>query len=325
MITEVLWLMREFQSVDFTAGKLRLRSASYSSVADLCSSLVNDYFSQTAIDFLLGNVTSLVFEDFEENLMSSDPAVSMHKMRQQAIDVSQKIVIADEHEELIGGWTLLTPQTASSIKAMPLEEAVLLLTDSALYATRFDWNIEKVTSFERVDLKHIVSIKYGTYITSTLSPAQADEKRNVGFVVTYKAGSNDITRVNTRSMSTVQSETEIDTAEGVTDGASVAGVASLISRAAPTPTPSNVLAWKALPSRSAVSESNEEPRLSEIESVKTICSEIERMVLPWKETEAGTEGKNIIESGDIISLSEAKKSTGLLDQIGHSLKKMVWA
>jgi hypothetical protein len=255
--------------------------------------------------------------------MSSDPAVSMHKMRQQAIDVSQKIVIADEHEELIGGWTLLTPHTANSIKSMPLEEAVLLLTDSALYATRFDWNIEKVTSFERVDLKHIVSIKYGTYITSTLSSAQADEKRNVGFVVTYKAGSDDITRVNTRSMSTVQSETEDTMVEGAMDGTSVAGLTSLMSYAAPAP--NKILAWKALPSRSAVSEGREEPRLSEIESVKTICSEIERMVLPWKEIEPDPEKKNIIESGDIISLSEAKKSTGLLDQIGHSLKKLVWA
>lgn len=288
------------------------------SISRFYSGLVNDYFSQAAIDFLLGNVTSLVFEDFEENLMSSDPAVSMHKMRQQAIDVSQKIVIANEHEELIGGWTLLTPHAPNSIKSMPLEEAVLLLTNSALYATRFDWNIEKVTSFERVDLKHIVSIKYGTYITSTLSSAQADEKRNVGFVVTYKAGSDDITRVNTRSMSTVQ-----PAAGDTMDGPTVSGLTSLIGR--PAPTEDKILAWKALPSRSAVSEGREEPRLSEIESVKTICSDIERMVLPWKEIEADTERKNIVENSDIISLAEAKKSTGLLDQLGHSLKKLVWA
>jgi hypothetical protein len=280
---------------------------------------VNDYFSQAAIDFLLGNVTSLVFEDFEANLMSGDPAVSMQKMRQQAIDVSQKIVIADEHEEFIGGWTLLTPHTPNTIKSMPFEEAVLLLTDSALYATRFDWNIEKVISFERVDLRHIVSLRYGTYITSTLSSAQADEKRNVGFVVTYKAGSDDITRVNTRSMSTVQSRDEAD----LLGGTSVTGLTSLISRQTP---PSNrVLAWKALPSRSAVSEGREESRVSEIESIKTICSEIERIVLLWMEVEVGTEKKSIIESGDIIGLLEAKKSTGLLEQLGHSLKKMVWA
>jgi hypothetical protein len=90
---------------------------------------VNDYFSQAAIDFLLGNVTSLVFEDFEANLMSGDPGVSMQKMRQQAIDVSQKIVVANDLEEFIGGWTLLAPHTPNTIRSMPFEEAVLLLTD----------------------------------------------------------------------------------------------------------------------------------------------------------------------------------------------------
>lgn len=283
---------------------------------------MNDYFSQAAIDFLLGNVTYLVFEDFESNLMSGDPAVSMQKLRQQAIDVSQKIVIADEHEEFIGGWTLLAPHSANTVKSLPFEEAVLLLTDSALYATRFDWNIEKVTSFERVDLKHVLSLKYGTYITSTLSASQADEKRNVGFVVTYKAGTDDITRVNTRSMSTVQSRDEAD----LLGGTSVTGLASVIRRpTAPAPPPNRVLAWKALPSRSAVSEGHEDTRLSEIESVKAICSEIERLVFLWQAVEPGTERKSIIESGDIIGLSEARKSTGLLEQLGHSLKKMVWA
>jgi len=251
--------------------------------------------------------------------MSGDPAVSMQKMRQQAIDVSQKIVIADEHEEFLGGWTLMTPHTPNTIKSMPLEEAVLLLTDSAIYATRFDWNIEKVISFERVDLTHIVSLKYGTYITSTLSAAQSDEKRNVGFVITYKAGSNDITRINTRSMSTVQSSDD----GNMLHDTPVGGLASLMTR--PAPSPNKVLAWKALPSRSAVSEGREEHHLSEIKSVKAICSEIERMVLLWQETEVGNEKKSILENGDIISLSEAKKSTGLLEQLGHSLKKMVWA
>jgi len=90
---------------------------------------VNDFFSQAAIDFLLGNVTSLVFEEFESNLMSGDPGMSMQKMRQQAIDVSQKIVVANDREEFIGGWTLLTPHEPNNVKSMPFEEAVLLLTD----------------------------------------------------------------------------------------------------------------------------------------------------------------------------------------------------
>jgi len=32
-----------------------------------------------------------------------------------------------------------------------------------------------------------------------------------------------------------------------------------------------------------------------------------------------------VEDGAIISLEEARKSTGLIEQWGHSLKKMVWA
>lgn len=299
-------------------------------VADIVQSIVNDYFSQAAIDFLVGNATSLVFEDFEANMMSGDPAISMQSMRQQAIDVSQKLVIADQDEEFVAGWALLTPHTPNTIKSTPFVEAVLLLTDSALYATRFDWNMEKVISFERVDLQHIVSIKYGTYITSTLSAAQCDEKRNVGFVITYKAGTNDITRVNTRSLSSVQPQREVaDLLEGTSTSPSPSpsppptGLANLIGRQ--TSARNRVLAWKALPSRSALSDGHYGPRLSEIESTKLICSEIERMVLLGKVTEAGTEKQSVIESGVIISLSQAKRSTGLFEQLGHGLKKMIWA
>jgi hypothetical protein len=289
------------------------------------NSIVNDYFSQAAIDFLLGTVTSVVFEDFEANLMSGDPAVSMQKMRQQAIETCQKLVVADQHEEFIGGWTLLTPQASNTIKSMPFEESVLLLTDAALYACKFDWNMEKVSSFERIDLQHITLIKYGTYITSTLSAPQADEKTNVGFVVTYKAGSDDITRVNTRSMSSLQSRYETDLLDGSAISRSQSGLASFIGKpAAPTATPPRVLAMKALPSRSAVAD-GDEARLSEIQFVKTVCSEIERMALHGQVVEVGTERKGLVERGDIISLTEAKRSTGLLEQLGHSIKKLVWA
>jgi hypothetical protein len=192
-----------------------------------------------------------------------------------------------------------------------------------LYATRFDWNTEKVLSFERVDLKHVISIRYGTYITSTLSPTQADPHKNVGFVVTYTAGTNDISRVNTRSMSTaVPREEELPTD---TPTAQVLDGLSTLIAGKPAPPQNRVLAWKALPSRSAISKSGEESRLSEMESVKAICTQIERMVHHWQEVEAGTERTNIMEEGDIINFTDARKSTGILEQLGHSLKKLVWA
>ena len=288
-------------------------------ILTILDSIVNDYFSQAAIDFLLGNVTVLVWEDFEANLMTGDPGVSMQKMRQQAIEVSQKLVVADEHEEFIGGWALLTPRLPNTFKSTTLEEAVLLLTDSALYAARFDWNMEKVISFERVELDHIKSLKYGPYITSTLSAAQADETRNVGFIITYEAGTNDVTRINTRSMSTSQDRDERDQSTNTPATPIASGLSGLIGRQPPQPA-SRILAWKALPSKSAVTAGQDGPSLSEIETVKSICTEIERLALQRR-----TEKTPIMEPGSIITREEARRSTGLFEQLGHQLKKMVWA
>ncbi len=290
--------------------------------ADIISRIVNDFFSQAAIDFLLGNVTSTVFEDFETNLMSVDPGTSMQKLRQQAIETCQKIVVADDHEEFIGGWTLLTPQIPNTIKSSPFEEFVLLLTDVGLYSCRFDWSTEKVSSFERIDLQHITAIRYGTYITSTLSAAQGDESRNVGIVITYRAGEDDITRVNTRSLSTTpRSDTDLLGGSSLISQPTSA-LQNLLGR--PVAPATKVLALKALPSKSAVAD-NSEPQLTEVQQVKAICSEIERMALHGQVLEAGTERKSLVENGDIISLADARKNTGLLSQLQHQLKKLVWA
>jgi hypothetical protein len=62
-----------------------------------------------------------------------------------------------------------------------------------------------------------------------------------------------------------------------------------------------------------------------MENIKAICSEIERVVLLGKVVEVGSEIEGVVERGDIITLSEARKNTGLLEQLGHSLKKLVWA
>ena len=252
--------------------------------------------------------------------MSRDPAVSLQKMRQQAIEACQRQLVADDREEFVGGWTLLTPQVPNTIKSTPFEESILILTDSALYSCRFDWNMEKVSSFERVSLSHILSIKRGTYITSTLSPAQENEQRNVGFVIVYKAGKNYITRVNTRSMANV-SQVDLELL-GDTSSTSPQppGLASLIGTS--TAPGNRVLALKALSTRSA--EGNTDSQLSEIEQVKRICEEIERMILLGQVVEVGAERKGLVEVGDIISLNEARKSTGLFEQLGHSFKKLIW-
>jgi len=304
------------------------------SLTRLFNGMFNDFFLQTTIDFLLGNVTALVFEEFEANMMTKDPAVSMQNMRQQAIDMCQKRVVADDTEEFVGGWTFLTPTAPDTIRTASLEEAVLLLTDVALYLCRFDWNLDKISSFERVDLAHIKKIKFGTYITSTISSAQIDEMRNVGLVIEYKPGSTDITRVNTRSLSSMSGTPKAQEATGFASFLSRAGRAQNV-----TEPPPRRIALKALYGRSSVAnqiadegdDKKDEPgaiiRLSEVQEVVLAASEIDRLAIQNQPRQAGSKPGDVtlVEKGDIISLAEARKNTTLLEQLGHSIKKLVWA
>ncbi|KAJ9156345.1 Phosphatidylinositide phosphatase SAC2 [Pleurostoma richardsiae] len=286
------------------------------SLSRMWNGMFNDFFLQATIDFLLGNVTSLVFDEFEANMMTQDPAISIQNRREQAIELSQKRVIADESEDFVGAWTLLSPSAPDSINAQPFEEVVFLLTDKAAYLVRFDWNLDKVSSFERVQLSHVRNIKFGTYITSTLSPpVSTDENRNVGLVISYKPGTTDITRVNTRSLSSMTSS-----------GGSASGpakIAGLLARR-PAPPETKKIALKAPYTQSSLASGNGS-QLSEIALVTTICAEIERLAFLNQPVSGSVERKSLIEEGDIISFAEAKRSTGYLEQLGHSIKKLVWA
>ncbi|KAL9128184.1 MAG: hypothetical protein Q9217_003084 [Psora testacea] len=300
------------------------------------NNVVNDYFSQAAIDYLLGNVTAQVFEDFEENMMSRDPSMSMQKVRENAISTSSKIVIEESSEDLVGGWTLLSPRESNTVRMLPLEEVILLVTDAALYKVCFDWSNEKVSSFEGVDLRNITGIVKGTYVTSTLTSAQADEARNgmrcnylilrlllmsiVGFVVKYRPGKNDVARVNTRALSNAIG-LHGSTAASKSD---LEGTTKTISRRKDA-SPLKILAFKALPSRSSIpSDGHETQAVSEKHVVSNICDEIKRASLGASLDAEGNGAAAFVEDRDIISLQEAKKSTGLVEQWSHSLKRMVW-
>ena len=283
------------------------------SITRYYNNIVNDYFSQASIDFLLGNVTSQVFEDFEDKMMSGDPGMSMQKVRENAINTSSKIVIEDSSEELVGGWTILSPHEPNAVKSLPLEEVVLLLTDVALYKVCFDWNSEKVVSFEKVELRGVIGIMKGTYITSTLASAQTDEQRNIGFVVKYRPGKQDIARVNTRTMSSA-----LDDLEG--EEMKNKEAAANLSKRLDVSTPVKILAFKALPARSTLATEHQETHhVSEADLVSSICDDIERSAMA-----VGGRETDLVEDENIISLQEARKNTGLVEQWGHSLKRMVW-
>ncbi|GAB7351730.1 hypothetical protein MBLNU459_g2315t1 [Dothideomycetes sp. NU459] len=300
------------------------------------NNIFGDYFLQTCIDYWLGNAGPAVFEDFETDMMTQDYALDMGRIRQNAIETCVRIVLEDPVEDMIAGWTLSCPAAANTLRGLPFEECVLLLTDAALYFCRFDWNTEKVGSFERVELVDVDAVHYGTYITSTLGPANMDEKKNVGLVVRYRPHGEAMVRTNTRSLAN----------EKAAPGAEKDDQATAIK-----PSESRVLAFKALPPRASASkEKGAEQDMTERELVKHVCDEIERLAraATKKQTAGGRDDDEAaaaaaaaaaadaaeptptglgwqIEQKDVISLADAKKSTGYLETLGYSLKKLVWS
>ncbi|ORY13401.1 SacI homology domain-domain-containing protein [Clohesyomyces aquaticus] len=292
------------------------------------NNIVNDFFTQAVIDYLLGRATDSIFAEFEADMKSSDYFIDLRKVRQAAIERSAGIVIEDKDEDLLHGWTLSVPSAANALKTATFEEAVLLLTERALYFCRLDWGTEKVREFERIALDHVEGVVKGVYITSTLAMRHMDSERNVGFVVRYRTSvGNQLVRRNTRSLDSGTWDMQDDgNKKGGEKKADEVG---------------KFLAFKALPPHTTVrageGSDSEEPG-SEGEVVSGICEEIARVVnrarkagaVKWNvevEGEAkGEEGRElVVEEKDIISLADAKKSTGYLEQLGYSLKKLVWA
>lgn len=289
------------------------------------NNIVNDYFSQACIDYLLGNVSTQVFQEFATEMQTADPGISVQKLRQNAIDTSCRIVISDPSEEFLGGWAMLTPREPNTLRTLPFEEAVLLLTDAALYSCRFDWSTDKVVSFERINLRSITRINHGTYVTSILTDAQTDERRNVGLVIEYREGDSHAHRVNTRSL---QSSVDSKTLDPPADTNNEWDVLSWFKSSSHSKT--RFLAFKTLPlSNSVMQTRNGNPGapVSEMAFVQTICDEIERAI--WSDgsqnlSESQTRA-SLVESEDIVSLDDAKKRTGYLEHLVYDIKKMVWA
>ena len=292
------------------------------------NNIVNDYFAQAVIDYLLGRATDTIFAEFEADMKSSDYFIDVRKVRQQAIERSASIVIEDEDEDLIHGWTLSVPTAVNQVKTTTFEEAVLLLTDKALYFCRLDWGTEKVREFERIQLEDVRGLMRGVYITSTLAQRHMDIDKNVGFIIRYRAeGGGELVRRNTRALDSGapnddQRKKDAKQQQKQDDAG-------------------RFLAFKALPPRSSIPSSSNDTQDSpenEADVVKSVCDEIVRVANKTKtehaakskdgNAEKSSEGDNStalkVEEKDIISLADAKKSTGYLEQFEYSLKKLVW-
>ena len=101
------------------------------------------------------------------------------------------------------------------------------------------------------------------------------------------------------------------------------------------PAETRLLAFKALPPRNSASKGkNTDGEMNEQEMVRHICEEIERLAnkATKKQSSTSTQGEEQhdqqewkAEQKDVISVAEAKKSTGYLESLGYSLKKLVWS
>ena len=277
------------------------------------NNMFNDYFSQAVIDVLLGNVSPKIFADFETNMMSADPGISIEKIREHAIETCRKIVIQAPNEDLIHAWPVLTPAQHNTLRTLPLEESVLLLTDAAIYGCKFDWTTEKVLGYEKIDLRAITGIHYGTYITSTFTERQMDEAENVGVAILYTPGKGSFMRINTRSLGNSLNEETMTQNAGKEEPSS--GITSWLG--ARPQSSSQIMALKLTSEDTTLPANIGEPKSSLLDSAQQICDEMQRAI-------STDEDLKMVEKTDIISLEEARKRVGYLEQLSHSIKKLVW-
>ncbi|KAH7103991.1 SacI homology domain-containing protein [Auriculariales sp. MPI-PUGE-AT-0066] len=170
------------------------------SLARVYSSTFSDWFSQTVIDYVLGNRAISVFSEFLHNLASTDPRelLRISKVREAAIETCTARVL-NEDERLLSGWTLFSPVDLNTRISNQFEEKVLLLTAKALYIVSYDYNLEKVKVSTRIPLGDIVGLRKGSYILSTLDETSRDPEQNYGLVVAYLPTNQD-TRLTSYSV-----------------------------------------------------------------------------------------------------------------------------
>lgn len=179
---------------------------------------------------------------------------------------------------------------------------------------------------------------YGSYITSTLTAIQRDETKNVGLVIKYRPGKEDIARVNTRSLSAaVQPDSDPGSARTTAIAKlfnpSESGLSSRQGWGESSNRDSQILktlAFKALPAKTSLApiggQEADNGAVSEMDLVKGICEDIRRAAYGGDAGGSDTGfGGDFVEAKEIRSLKQARSSTGYLEQWGHELKKLVWA
>ncbi|KAJ1904591.1 hypothetical protein LPJ81_002405 [Coemansia sp. IMI 209127] len=192
---------------DFTrTGKRNIggvvSDASYS-IARLWISTFRDYFSQSVLDFIVGNHNVEAVYRTLVDLHSHEPdhAIQLARARQAAIEASAAIVVSDG-EVVQVACIVQSPLSLNTVRMREAADAVLILTDSSVYICRYHYQMEKVTEFVRVDLDRLYAIQHGAYITDTRTPQSLDAEYNHGIALFFETA---VARFNSGSEQNVSS------------------------------------------------------------------------------------------------------------------------
>ncbi|KAI8322308.1 hypothetical protein GQ54DRAFT_260146, partial [Martensiomyces pterosporus] len=173
---------------DFTrTGKRKftglMNDASYS-LARLWINTFRDYFSQSVLDFVMGSQKAVdVFRTLVD-LKSREPdrAVELTRTRESAIESSIAIVVHDGERVQIA-LVVNSPMALNTKRIRRSEDAVLILTDAAVYVCQYHYQMEKVSEFIRIEVSQLIRVQHGAYITDTLVPQSLDTEHNHGLVL----------------------------------------------------------------------------------------------------------------------------------------------
>ncbi|KAJ2004038.1 hypothetical protein GGI06_005581, partial [Coemansia sp. S85] len=328
-----------------------MNDASYS-LARLWISTFRDYFSQSVLDFVLGNQkASDVFRTIID-LRSREPdyALQLSRAREAAIEASAAIVVNDGECVLLA-CIVHTPMSLNTLKVRETADAVMILTDRAVYICSYDYQLEKVPRFQRIELESMSIVQHGTYITDVLAPHSLDQARNYGVLLYFatlaaqpdpkvappdKSAEGVVASVpagdlshkvgkNSEAQATVDKKEPGDGCSASPAPASAAVVPASSYIACKLASEVQVVMQSVVPSSSASASLSLE-RLGALESqspellAECLCSAI----LSAKLRTGPVDASQFVVESPIISAAAAKQSTGLVGKMSNRLHKALW-
>ncbi|PIA19050.1 hypothetical protein COEREDRAFT_90939 [Coemansia reversa NRRL 1564] len=322
-----------------------VNDATYS-LARLWIGTFRDYFSQSVLDFVMGsNNVSDVFRALVD-LRSREPdhVLQMVQMRQGAVETSVAMAVNDG--ELVQLACIVhSPMAHNTTKLRDIADSVLAVTDVAVYICRYDYQLEKVSEFLRIELSLLAGVRCGAYITDTRTPQGLDPTRNHGLVLFFPANSCDQisgSRISTSKAGIIEQQASLPIPEtshalapdilstgddGVVNhfvACKMATEMQVVMQVVPATSEANVDGSASLlgrPGQQGLA------RLGSLEkqSPDLIAECLSSTMLSFRNAAGFTAGtNNFIIEAPIISAATAKQNTSFVDKVANKLHNALW-